>query len=192
MQKLHLASTSPRRQELLKQLGIDFEVVAPRFEESPTGRPPQEECLFFAREKALSVAAELPNAWILGCDTLIACEGLILGKPKDAADAFRILKTLSGKTHQVLSAVVLLNTATGDRKEHVEIAQVRFRNLEDQTIRDYIATGEPMGKTGAYAVQGLARKLLIESVEGEEVAVIGLPLKILKEWLKTNSSLNSI
>lgn len=179
-----LASTSPRRRDLLKRLGVSFDVIAPRFEESPTGLSAEEECLTFARSKALSVKEDCPGAWILGCDTLIECGGEILGKPADAADARRILAKLSGRAHRVLSAIVLLDAETGDRKEHVEIATVVFKNLSAGDIDGYVATGEPMGKAGAYAVQGLARTRLIESVEGEEEAVIGLPLARLRVWFR--------
>ena len=182
-QRLILASTSPRRKELLRRLGLAFDVVEPRFDESPTSRPAREECLHFASEKALSVKDLCPDSLIIGCDTLIECEGEILGKPEDVADAARILAKLSDRTHRVHTGVVLLNTVTGETRGHVETAEVTFRKMTDQEVRDYVATGEPMGKAGAYAVQGKARKLFIESVKGEEEAVIGLPLKILREWL---------
>ena len=181
--KFCLASTSPRRRDLLSRLNIPFRVVAPLYEETPTSRPPREECLRFAEEKARSVIPLCPGAWILGSDTLIECEGRSVGKPKDAEDAARILKDLMGKTHQVHTAVVLLDAETGTERRHVETAKVSFRRLSEEEIRAYVATGEPMGKAGAYAVQGRARLLFIENVEGDEEAVIGLPVALVKRWL---------
>jgi len=167
----------------LRRLPIPFEVISPRFEETPTSLSAEEECLFFAEQKALSVKDECPDSLVLGCDTLIECDGVKLGKPADCEEAVTILEKLSGRSHRVLSAVVLLDTKTGLRKSHLEIGQVVFRRLSRKEIEDYVATGEPMGKAGAYAVQGLARRLLIERVEGEEEAIIGLPLNVLRKWL---------
>ena len=182
--KLYLASTSPRRRNLLNTLGILFEVVTPRFEECPTELPPGEEADFFAEQKARSVADLCPNAWVIGCDTLISSEGEKLGKPSDDKEAFAILSKLSGKRHQVMTAIVLLNTSDSSLCRHLEVASVTFRPLTEKEIRDYIATGEPIGKAGAYAVQGKAGRQLIEKVEGDEEAVIGLPLKVIRGWLK--------
>jgi nucleoside triphosphate pyrophosphatase len=182
--KLFLASTSPRRRDLLGTLKIPFQVVEPLYEESPSGLPPSEECLLFAEGKARSVASRCGEGFVLGADTLIECEGVILGKPKDAEDAVRILSQLSGKTHRVHTAVILLDTQTGRMRRHVETAKVSFRRMTGQEIRDYVATGEPQGKAGAYAVQGRARQLFIENVEGDEEAVIGLPVALVKQWLQ--------
>lgn len=179
-----LASTSPRRRELFRRLGVPFEIMAPQFEETPIGRPVEEECLYFAEEKARSVASTRPNAIILAFDTLIDLGGEKLGKPKDEKDAEQILRKLSGKTHRVLTAAVLLDAATGKIQRHVEASQVRFRPMTDEEIRAYVATGEPMGKAGAYAVQGRARGLFIEEVTGDEDSVIGLPLALVKRWLE--------
>ncbi|MBI2082035.1 MAG: septum formation protein Maf [Deltaproteobacteria bacterium] len=180
--KLYLASTSPRRKNLLARLGIPFEVVPPTFLEHETTLTPSEETLLFAEEKARSIASPPPNALILGCDTLIACDGQKLGKPEDAADAKRILKILSGKTHEVHTALFLLDTQNGSSKRHLETTRVTFRRLSDPEIATYVATGEPFGKAGAYAIQGRARGF-ITKIEGDEESVIGLPLKILRGWL---------
>lgn len=181
--ELCLASTSPRRRDLLSRLNVAFRVVAPHYEEIPTTRPPEAECLLFAEEKAKSVRSLCPGAWILSSDTMIECEGRGIGKPKDAEDAVAILKILMGKTHEVHTAVVLLNAETGETRRHLETARVTFRHSTEKEIRDYVATGEPMGKAGAYAVQGKARSLFIENVEGDEEAVIGLPVALVKTWL---------
>ncbi|HEX5036765.1 MAG TPA: Maf family protein [bacterium] len=181
---LYLASTSPRRRDLLSRLGVSFQTVAPVYEETPTSCPPREECLIFAEEKAKSVRAQCPKAWILGADTLIEFGGKALGKPKDDEDAVAILQSLMGKTHEVHTAVVLLNSETGETLRHVETARVTFKRASEEEIRAYVATGEPRGKAGAYAVQGRARSLFIENVEGDEEAVIGLPVAFIKKWLR--------
>lgn len=181
--KLYLASTSPRRQELLSRLELPYEVIDPQFQEMPTRLSAEEECLWFAEAKARSVKSLCPNALVMGCDTLIECGGEKIGKPSTASEATRILEKLSGRTHRVLSSVVLLDTRDDSLWKHLEIGRVTFRRLTADEIDAYVATGEPMGKAGAYAVQGLARDRLIERMEGEEEAIIGLPLGILKRWL---------
>lgn len=186
---LYLASTSPRRKDLLGRLNLPFRVVEPIFEETPTGLTSTGEALSFAEGKARSVVEKIKGeggeGWVLGADTLIACDGDILGKPKDERDAVRILKRLSGRTHEVHTAVALLDLKTEKRiRQGVETARVTFRTMTDEEIRDYVSTGEPMGKAGAYAVQGRARRLFIENVEGDEEAVIGLPVALVAKWLK--------
>ena len=179
---LVLASTSPRRIELLKSLGIDFQTVAPPFEETPTSLQAGEEALYFAEQKARSVADRCPNSLVLASDTLIECEGEKLGKPKDKNDAERMLKHLSGKTHNLYTAVVLLNTAKGSLKKHLETVKVTFKPLSQVQIDDYVASGEPMGKAGGYAIQEKGNEL-VQKIEGDINAVIGLTLKLIKEWL---------
>lgn len=178
-----LASTSPRRRALLKEAGVLFEAVGPLFEETPTGLSTKEESLFFAEQKARSVASLYPNALILAADTLIDCNGIKMGKPSSEEDAFQMLKTLSGKTHQLYTAVVLLNTKTGEIKKHLEEVRVTFKPLSEKAIADYVASGESMGKAGAYAIQE-GGKHLIKKVEGDIQAVIGLPLGPILLWLQ--------
>ena len=180
--KLYLASTSPRRRELLKSLNISFEVIAPNFEEQPTGLSPDEEVLHFAEAKALSVEAQCPESLVLGSDTLITIEGIILGKPIDEADAVKMLQKLSTKTHILYTAVVLLNTKDKSLKKHLEEVKVTFRTLSEKEIKDYVVTGEPMDKAGAYAIQGGAKDF-VTKVEGDLEAVIGLPLEPIRNWL---------
>ena len=180
--KIILASTSPRRQELLATLKIPFEVVAPRFEEVITNRAAADEALYFAEQKAKSVAALYPDALVIGSDTLIDCDGIKMGKPCDANEAVQMLTQLSGKTHDLYTAVVLLDTKTGVFKKHIEKVLVTFKPLTQKTIADYGATGEPLGKAGAYAVQEKGRAL-VEKVEGDMQSVIGLPLGVVKRWL---------
>lgn len=180
--KLYLASTSPRRRELLETLHIPFEIIAPSFEEKPTALSPQEECIYFAEQKARSVAELCPDSLIIGSDTLIDFEGKKMGKPKDATDAKAMLQSLSGKSHRVITAVALLNTKTDEMKSVVEQATVYFKTLIRDQIDDYVATGEPLDKAGAYAIQGMGRSL-IAHFEGQLETIIGLPIHILKKWL---------
>lgn len=184
--KLYLASTSPRRRELLQSLKIPFDIIKPAFEESPTQLSPAQEALYFAEQKARSVASVCPHSLIIGSDTLIECDGEKLGKPKDTQEARRFLKKLSGRSHSVLTAVVLLNTEDGTLKTHLEKVTVTFHDLVDQDIESSILSGEALDKAGAYAIQEMGKKF-IQKIEGEQEVVIGLPLKILRKWLSTVS-----
>jgi len=181
--KLYLASTSPRRRELLATLGHPFETIAPAFEERPTGRSAPEEALWFAEQKARSVAPLCPNALILASDTLIALGDAIFGKPADLQEAKRMLSALSGQTHDLYTAVALLNTSDSSLKKGIEQVRVTFKTLSEEEIQKYTDSGEPMGKAGAYAIQGMGAQL-ISKVEGDIQTVIGLPLQITGRFLK--------
>ena len=181
--RLILASTSPRRHELLSRLGFPFEVASPRFEENPTALSATEEVMYFAEEKARSLARNFPDDWILGCDTLVAVDGEKLGKPRDEVDARQTLKKLSGREHEVYSGLVLFQPKSGVLKKYLAKAVVSFRKISDEEITAYLKTGEPFGKAGSYAIQGQARKF-VEQIVGEEETVIGLPLRELSGWLK--------
>ncbi|MDO8644235.1 MAG: Maf family protein, partial [bacterium] len=147
-----------------------------------------EEALYFAREKAGSVAAQHPYSLILASDTLIVFDGEKMGKPVDGADAVRMLKKLSGKSHTLYTSIVLLNTGDQSSKEYLEKVIVTFHALSSKQIRDYVNTGEPMGKAGAYAIQEKG-KALVARIEGDEEAVVGLPLKPIRQWLLGVTSL---
>ncbi len=180
--KLYLASTSPRRRELLQQLEIPFEIITPRFEEAPTDLSPEQEARLFAQKKAESVAAACPGSFIIASDTIVAFNQAKLGKPRDAEHARAMLSTLSGQTHSIFTAVVLLNTRDNTAQSHVEQAKVTFRTLSTEEIDTYVASGEPLDKAGAYAIQGGAKEFAV-AIEGELNSIIGLPLNILREWL---------
>ena len=156
--------------------------MAPKFEEQSTPLPPSEEAMYFAEQKARSLVDLCPDSLLLGSDTLVACDGEKLGKPKDIEDAIRILRKLSGKTHWVHTALVLLDTATGSLKSHVESVAVTFYPISEEDNFNYVKSGEPMGKAGAYALQGKGRAF-ISRVDGDEEAVIGLPLTPIRKWL---------
>ncbi|MDO8526094.1 MAG: Maf family protein [Deltaproteobacteria bacterium] len=182
--KLYLASTSPRRKELLTTLGIPFEVIAPHYEEILRNKLAKEEALYFAEQKALSVAQECPDALVLSSDTLIDCEGEVFGKPRSEKEARRMILRLSENTHDVFTAVVLLNTRTGEMQKHVEQVEILFYPLHYTLMDEYIESGEWEGKAGAYAVQGMA-KSFVRRMVGDLNAVIGLPLEPLKKWLQS-------
>jgi septum formation protein len=184
---LHLASQSPRRVQLLEQLGIDFGRIDVEVPEHPAaGEPAEDYVSRVAREKAgaglLKVIA-VPNAVVLGADTEVVLDGQIFGKPGNAVDAAVMLRWLSGRTHRVLSAVWLVSA--GRELHAMSLSEVRFARLSDEDIRDYIATGEPFGRAGAYAIQGRAAAF-IEHLSGSYSGVMGLPLhetaRLLKEF----------
>jgi septum formation protein len=169
-----LASESPRRRELLELLGMSFEVHPAADEESPEpAESPSAFAVRAARAKALLVAKDFPKSPILASDTVVEIDNQVLGKPISTSDARAMLRMLSGRTHQVHTAVALV--VNGRCQSLLDTADVRFRPLDKRTIDWYVATTEPMDKAGAYAVQG-AGGLLVESVEGSPQTVIGLPI----------------
>ncbi|MBI4237681.1 MAG: septum formation inhibitor Maf [Deltaproteobacteria bacterium] len=172
-----LASTSPRRRELLARLDIVFDVVAPDVNEALlVGESPQQMAERLAQLKANAVAAERPGAIVVGSDTIVVLNEVVLGKPESPADAERMLTTLAGRTHEVITAVAVYDPRTRHTHVIAEVAWVRMTRLDAATIAAYVASGEPMDKAGAYAVQGLGGRL-IESIDGDYFAVVGLPLQ---------------
>ncbi|HET8761005.1 MAG TPA: Maf family protein [Nitrospiria bacterium] len=176
-----LASTSPRRRELLARLGVPFEVASPKFEEviDPLASP-ETQAEQFALGKARSIVAT--DAVVLGSDTLVVVDRTILGKPTDAADARRMLRLLCGRSHRVITAVAVVAPGQPDHV-FLDEAVVRMRPADDTEIAAYVSTGEPMDKAGAYAAQGAGARF-IESITGDETTVIGLPLRRLTEVLR--------
>lgn len=184
MQQIILASASPRREFLLKQIGLDFGVIPSCAEEVvAAGLMPQETVVKLAELKARSVSGLYPQAIVLAADTAVCCEGQILGKPRDERDAYRMLRLLSGRTHQVISGVVLCQESRKLIRGEAATTEVRFRNLTDQEITGYIATGEALDKAGAYGIQGFGA-LLVEGIKGCYFNVVGLPLSRLPEMFK--------
>jgi septum formation protein len=170
---LLLASTSPRRRAILEQLGIPFDVVAPRYEETNApGADPVGLVREHARGKARSVPAGAGDRPVLGVDTAVVLEGEIYGKPAEAGDAERMLERLSGRTHVVISGLCLVTPAW---EEIVDAStRVTFRALTPRDLASYIASGEWEGRAGAYAIQGLGAAL-VERIEGDYLNVVGLP-----------------
>jgi septum formation protein len=208
-----LASASPRRQELLRNAGIPFTVQPAGIDETPRANESPRDCAErLAREKALAVHQTRPQDYVLGADTIVVVEDAILGKPRDADDAARMLHMLSGRTHVVITGVCLVGpvassqlpvasktetqTDTVPESYHRELTTdnrqlatafettfVTMCELSDGEIRDYIATGEPMDKAGAYAIQGGASRW-IPHIEGDYNNVMGLPVALVREMLK--------
>jgi septum formation protein len=184
---LVLASASPRRQELLRNAGITFEVQPANVPEDPLPREAAKDCAErLARDKALAVAHRRPNDCVLGADTVVVVDGQILGKPADPADAERMLRLLSGREHQVITGVCLV--ADGKSFVTSETTLVTVNEITDQEIADYIATGEPMDKAGAYAIQGIASRW-IPRIEGDYSNVVGLPVALVFRMLQKHCNL---
>jgi septum formation protein len=179
---LVLASASPRRRELLAAAGITFEVLPVEVDETPaSGETPAAHVQRLAREKAAAGLALRPEAVVLGADTIVVAATQILGKPRDAEDAARMLRLLSGRAHEVLTGVALASA----RGTAVEMArtQVWFGALSEDEIADYIASGEPRDKAGAYAVQGLASRFVVR-IDGSYSNIVGLPVALVYRLLK--------
>jgi septum formation protein len=175
-----LASASPRRRELLERAAVDFEV---RPANVPERREPGEPPALFARRLALAKARAVartagarPPRLVLGADTIVVIDAEVLGKPTDAEHAVALLSRLLGRTHRVITAVALVESATQEDRDAVVESTVRMRPASAEEVRAYVATGEPLDKAGAYAVQGLGRRF-VEEIEGSESNVIGLPLE---------------
>lgn len=177
MPQLYLASSSPRRRELLTQIGLSFHLVSGNIDETPQdGETPAAYVERLARGKALAgltMLAQRPDVCVLGADTAVVLDGRILGKPADREDSLAMLRALSGRQHQVLTAVAV---ADRDRcKVRVVTSLVSFRNVSEAEAEAYWATGEPQDKAGGYAIQGLAA-IFVNRVEGSYSGVVGLPL----------------
>ena len=182
MTKWVLASSSPRRQELLKLLLADFEVIPSDLDESlHPGENPEGSVLRLAREKALAVQTLRPLACIVAADTVVVSEGEILGKPASPEDARRMLRKLRGRTHQVLTGVCLLH----HRALLVEcsMTHVTFCDFTEQEIENYLQSGEPFDKAGAYAIQGIGARF-VEKIDGCHFNVVGLPISRLYQMMK--------
>jgi len=173
--RLVLASGSPRRRELLGQLGLQFEVVPSGVPEVPlAGEEPASFARRVARDKALDVALRRRGCWVLGADTVVVIDGRILGKPADVTDAREMLRLLSGREHEVLTGVVLGGPTGEVAADLVVRSRVGFRDLSEEEISTYANSGEPLDKAGAYAIQGGAGRF-VDSVVGSYSNVIGLP-----------------
>ncbi len=179
--RLILASSSPRRKEILEKIGVEFEVVPSKVEEKPVGDP-----ITTARRlsflKAFDVWKKNKDALVIGADTLVFLEGFVLGKPRNEEEAVRMLRLLSGRWHKVVTAVSFVGKNV--RKTVHDIARVKFRKLSEEEIRSYVSTGEPLDKAGAYGVQGYGATV-VERIEGNFFTVMGLPIVKVYEVLKS-------
>ena len=185
--RIILASGSPRRKELLGRICREFEVIVSDCEEAVAGTVPEEVTKELSRQKAEAVAKNIPDAIIIGADTVVSVDGEILGKPKDRAEAYDMLKRLSGRTHQVSTGVTLVRTGeNGDmdyRYSFAETTLVRVCCLAEEEIHAYLDTDEPYDKAGAYGIQGMFGRH-ITGIEGDYNTVVGLPVCRLYQELK--------
>lgn len=169
---LVLASSSPRRRQLLEMLGLTLIVSPAHVQEVPL---PREAPSAYARRLARDKARAVPGSLVLGADTIVVIDGELLEKPADAEDALQMLRRLQGHWHEVITSVCLI--ADGDVHEAQDVTRVQFRSLSDDALRAYVATGEPLDKAGAYGIQGYGAAL-VERIEGDFFGVMGLPLRL--------------
>ena len=180
--KIVLASSSRRRRRLLEQVGAPFEVIDPGEVEAESGRP-EDQAVGNAVAKARKIAEQMEEGIVLGADTVVVFEGRVLRKPRDASEAKDMLRTLRGKVHRVLTGMAVVDAVLGRLETDLVETLVRMRPLSDEEIAAYVATGEPFGKAGGYAIQGVGG-LLVEEVRGCFYNVVGLPLSRLDSLLK--------
>ena len=180
---LILASNSERRRQLMREAGYDFEVIVPSIGEDHLHRQdPRILAESLAHAKARQVADKLEEGVVVGADTIVAIGNEILGKPADADDARRILKRLSGTTHEVITGLCLVDARRGERLFGAETTHITMRELTDTELDDYVHTGEGLDKAGAYAIQETGDRF-IEKIEGSFTNVVGLPMKMLADFL---------
>lgn len=181
--QLVLASASPRRQELLKSLGLEFLIHPSNFIEKETHITPEELALHNAIGKAQDVMRHYKDALIVGVDTVVAFRDHFLGKPKNKEDAKRILRILSNTTHKVISAICIIDTKNGKNVSGIETTLITIDRLEESDIEAYVNSGEGVDKAGGYAIQGLGA-LFCKKIEGDYFNVVGLPIYRLRKLLK--------
>lgn len=186
MGKIILASNSPRRKEILNKVGVEFCVMGSDIEEIVReGEKPESVVMALAFEKASDIASRVDDESIIVAADTIVYKNSILGKPNDDKDAYNMLKSLSASSHEVYTGFTVLRANTNLKITEYVKTTVTFKELDDETINRYIETGEPMGKAGAYAIQGYG-STLIESITGDYFNVVGLPISRLSEVLKKN------
>ena len=182
--RIILASSSPRRKELLRLLGLNFEVDPGNYEERmDLNVPPRTLARFLSRKKADAVAAKYRDAIVIAADTFILFRGRLMGKPHTEQEASRMLEALNGKTHSVITGFTVIDTTTGKRVSKSVETKVSFKRLAAAEIESYVKTGEPLDKAGAYAIQGLG-SVIVRKIDGDYFNVIGLPLSSFADALK--------
>ena len=187
-----LASASPRRKEILENFGFSFKTIVKNIDETSDKTRAEEKILEIAEKKARATAIDFPDENIVGADTVVVVDGKILGKPKDEKEAFSMLKSLSGRSHEVITAFSFININKNISYSDYEITKVYFKNLTDDEIKWYINTKEPMDKAGAYGIQGKGA-FFVEKIEGDFFSVMGFPLgKFVRFLNKTGFNLNDL
>ena len=187
-----LASNSQRRQEILKDAGFNFRVITSNIEEISDKENVIERILDIAEKKLEQIAKNNVNEFILAVDTVVELDKNIFGKPKDREEAFKFLKLLSGKIHRVITAYVFKNISKNILIREVVISEVKFFDLDDETINWYLDTGEPFDKAGAYGIQGYGR-VLVEKIDGDYYSIMGFPISnFLKNLRKIGYKISQI
>ena len=187
-----LASNSQRRQEILKDAGFNFRVITSNIEEISDKENVIERILDIAEKKLEQIAKNNVNEFILAADTVVELDKNIFGKPKDREEAFKFLKILSGKVHKVITAYVFKNISKNILIREVVISEVKFFDLDDETINWYLDTGEPFDKAGAYGIQGYGR-VLVEKIDGDYYSIMGFPISnFLKNLRKIGYKISQI
>lgn len=192
--KIVLASASPRRRELLQNMGLDFEIItSDGAEQVFENELSQDTVKRLSSEKALNVAKRAPydDCIVIGADTVVAIDGKILGKPVDEGDAKRMLTLLSGRTHKVYTGVSVIETTSGERVSDYVETEVKFVNLTERQIEKYVSSGEPMDKAGAYGIQDLGA-MLVEKINGDYFNVVGLPVSRLARILRDRFGVDTV
>ena len=187
-----LASNSQRRQEILKDAGFNFKVITSNIEEISDKKNINERILDIAEKKLEQIAKDNVNEFVLAADTVVELDGKILGKPKNREEAFGFLKSLSGKVHRVITAYVFKNISKNILIREVVISEVKFFDLDYETINWYLDTGEPFDKAGAYGIQGYGR-VLVEKIDGDYYSIMGFPISnFLKNLRKIGYKISQI
>ena len=187
-----LASNSQRRQEILKDAGFNFRVITSNIEEISDKENVIERILDIAEKKLEQIAKNNVNEFILAADTVVELDKNIFGKPKDREEAFKFLKLLSGKIHRVITAYVFKNISKNILIKEIVISEVKFFDLDDETINWYLDTGEPFDKAGAYGIQGYGR-VLVEKIDGDYYSIMGFPISnFLKNLRKIGYKISQI
>ena len=187
-----LASNSKRRQEILKDMGFKFKVITADIEEVSDKKDISERILDIAEKKLDKIAKENVNDFVLAADTVVALDGEVFGKPKDREEAEKFLKLLSGKTHKVITAYVFKNISKNILIKDVVVSEVKFYDLDKETINWYLNSLEPFDKAGGYGIQGLGRAL-VEKIEGDYFAIMGFPISnFLKNLRKIGYKISQI
>lgn len=190
MEKIVLASNSPRRKEMFERFNINPIIMGSDIiEKINIGETKEQIAMSLALSKALSIFSKFEDEIIIGADTIVVYNNLILGKPKDEEDAFKMLSMLSGKTHEVITGFALLKAGTNIKIVDFEKTLVKFKHLDADTIYKYINTMEPMDKAGAYGIQGLGA-ILVEKIDGCYLNVVGLPLSKIDSLFKKHFDIN--
>ncbi|MEG0237536.1 MAG: Maf family protein [Cetobacterium sp.] len=180
-----LASKSPRRKEILAQLGFQLQIKSKDIEEISDKTEIVEQIKDISLKKVMAVAVENPKDFVVGADTVVVIDGKILGKPKNEMDAEKMLKSLSGKSHEVITAYTLINLEKNIKITNSVESTVYFKSISDEEIKWYIESGEPMDKAGAYGIQGLG-SIFVDKIDGDFFAIMGFPIN---HFIKTLNNL---